>query len=149
MRKPTWDEHLTMIFFRKFHRDIFAERRRVFAKIHSNIQHFSFHHPHELGLGIRRLLKMKSPYNAIRGFALVVLNKSHIYYRFFESLRIVRLEEVSPTVSEHPGLKHQHPFNICLYNIHYLSANLRRYCPYGFFAIGAAISFNLSAEIHP
>lgn len=57
-------EKLTMIFGRKLNSHIAAESRRPFAQVYRYIYDASFHYPHELGLGVRRKLEMKTAYHA-------------------------------------------------------------------------------------
>ena len=125
MGKTTRDKELAMIILGQFHSHMFAIGRRTLANIHSHIQHGTLHAAHQLALGERRALEMKSAHHAIGRHTLVVLAemnrmtqyRSHLLVKF--TLRKT-LEEIATGILEDARLNDEHAFYICFDYFHIL-----------------------------
>ena len=103
--------------------------RAATTYVDRHVEHTAFHHTHQLGLRVGRLLEMEAAHHTVAGARLVVLHKGDIRH-LGEVAGVVTLEEIATGITEHTRLDNDNAFNICLYNIHLTSSIFNRYCPY-------------------
>lgn len=104
MCKAFRDEELAMILSTETHSHMFAECRRIGANINSDIEYLAADHAHQLALGMRRTLKMKSADNAIGGQRFIVLYKMNLEARFLAELALIEtFEEVATGIAVDGG----------------------------------------------
>ena len=104
MEEPFGNPELTTVVFAELHGEVSCVGGRSLTRIDHHIQDGAAGHPHELGLGHRRALKMQAAQDALLlGPGMIVLHEVDAWGDFIEQIPAINLGEKSPA-GRHAGL---------------------------------------------
>ena len=138
MGKASGDKKLPFVFTGKLYHNIFPERKRIFADIHSNIQNFSGNYTHQFGLSVRGCLIVKPPNDPITGKRFVILYPvtADTCGRIF--CFIPRFKKIASGISEYMRFNNFYIRYVSIDDFHenyFLFVIRSKYLPYSVFCI--------------
>lgn len=116
--ETTGNEELPVIVFGQNHADMAPVSGRVRADIDCHVKHLAADAAHQLGLGVRRRLEVKSAHNAAYGTGFVVLDEVNRANQSVECLLVVRFEEITPRILKNAWLQNVNARYVCLDQFH-------------------------------
>ena len=115
------DEELAVVVLGELYGDMTAVGGTALADVDSDIEDGTPDTADKLGLGEGGTLEMQTPHDAVRGFALVVLDEGDRTDFLIELALREGLEEIAAGIFEEAWLDDDHTGNLCLDNVHYCS----------------------------
>ena len=102
----------------QFQRNVLSEGRRVFAYVHSHIQHRTLHHAHKLGLRVLNLV-VQAAQHVFDRTRVIVLHEIHIAPGDLSKLAAIEaFEKKSALIAEHARFDNQQVGNTGLNRFH-------------------------------